>query len=641
MRPTTLILLAGLSARLVLPGVAQARDPSVSMQLFDSSGNKAKPVQVKVIGRVADADTGLPLPDFYVTTGAQNRDLASFDWEEKSRALFTQGEFAVSAAREKLPPAVLIEAEGYLPQSSGPIAGMEAHLNFLLKKGAGPSGVVLTPDGRPAAGCPVYFSRLKDLVFLEGPKLSPASKSSRTRSAVTDRAGRFSFAPDLDAFALLVADDAGFAEVKLENFNSPGEIRLQPWARVEGALMIGALPGSNETVRLADAFAPYADYPRPMPPYSISVKTTTDGLGRFVFPRVPPVDVKIFHAAKTGRAGADTLPITQITNLTLKAGETRAVTLGGRGRPVVGRVVLKNYHKPIAWQDQLFWMDSLAPEPPDCPNFQAVQRHYHAAMRAAKNQQDKDAAFNRYAEEHDRVARQLRAYYSSPAGRGYWFSKRRFVLRFSPDGSFRVDDVPGGKYQLTMDLREPDLKLDRRHSPPIDLHRQEINVPDSPDGRAAAPLDLGVINMVAQLNQGDLAPDFTVQTLEGKTIKLSDYKNQYVLLVFWAASNSPSAAEMPNLKETCAAFKTNPRFAMIGLSLDADIASARAFSLENHADWTQGFLGPWSETGLPDQYGVKSLPFILLIDPGGRVFAPGLRGKMIQSAVETALSGPQ
>jgi hypothetical protein len=286
-------------------------------------------------------------------------------------------------------------------------------------------------------------------------------------------------------------------------------------------------------------------------------------------------------------------------------------------------------------------MDSLAPEPPDCPNFQAVQQHYHAAMCAAKNQQDKDAAWDRCVEEHDCVAHQLRAYYSGPAGRGYWFSKRRFVLRFSPDGSFRVDDVPGGKYQLTMDLREQDLKLDRRHSPLIDLYRQEINVPDSPGGCSAAPLDLGVINMVAQLNQGDLAPDFTVQTLEGKTIKLSDYRNRYVLLVFWAASNSLSAAEMPNLKKTCAAFKTNPRFAMIGLSLDADIASARAFSLDNHADWTQGFLGPWSETGLPDQYGVKSLPFILLIDPSGRVFAPGLRGEMIKSAVETALSGPQ
>ncbi len=613
------------------------------MKFFDSTGhpvgNGSKTVQVKVTGQVLDAETGQPLPAFHVTTGIQDRERPGFDWSENSRQLFTQGAFAITVAGEKLAPAVLIEADGYLPQCSGPIGGQESHLTFHLKKGSGPAGVVLTPNGRPAAGRTVYFSRLKDLVYLEGPMLTPRIKSSRIRSTVTDQAGRFSFAPDLDAFAVVVADDGGFAETRIEDLKSPAEVRLQPWAGVEGVLKIGTQPGVHETVRLADAFAPYADYPRPMPPYSISVETTTDGAGRFVFPRVPPVDVKVFHAPKMGRTEGDVLPITQITNLTLKAGETRSVTLGGQGRPVVGRIVLKNYHKPIAWQNQLFWMDTLAPDPPDCPNFQAVQQEYHAALRAAKTQQDKEAARNRYLEEHDRVARQLRAYYSSPAGRRHWFSKRRFVLRFAGDGSFRVDDVPGGKYQLTIDLHEPGVNKGRFHPPLINLHRQEINVPDSPGGQNNTPLDLGVINMVAQLNQGDMAPDFAVQTVDGRNIKLSDYRGQYVLLDFWAASNAPSVAEMPNLKETYAAFKSDPHFTMIGLSLDTNIVSARDFSIQNHTDWTQGFLGRWSESDVPDRFGVESLPFVILIDPGGRVFAPGLRGGGIKSAVDAALSG--
>jgi peroxiredoxin len=110
------------------------------------------------------------------------------------------------------------------------------------------------------------------------------------------------------------------------------------------------------------------------------------------------------------------------------------------------------------------------------------------------------------------------------------------------------------------------------------MHRQEIDVPDSPRaGRSDTPLDLGVINMVAQLNAGDLAPDFAVKTVDDKTVKLSDYRGKYVLLDFWATWSAPSVAETPDLKETYAAFKNDPRFAMIGLNLDTDIASARAF----------------------------------------------------------------
>jgi thiol-disulfide isomerase/thioredoxin len=640
-RAAVCFFLAGLWGGGLL-SVAAAQEPPVAMKLLDASGHavgsQAPTIQVKVTGNVLDAETGRPLPAFHVTTGAQDRDRRSFDWTEQGPLLFTKGAFTVLLAKEGMPPAVLIEAEGYLPQCSGPIRGLETNLIFQLKKGGGPAGVVLTPEGHPAAGRTVYLSRTKDLLYLEGTNLTPRKASARLRSTTTDPAGRFSFAPDLDAFSVVVADDAGFADVPVLELTSSPRVRLQPWARVEGTLNMGAKAGPNETVRLVGAFAMFAYYPRPMPPYAIKVATTTDAAGRFVFPRVPPVDVKLCHLPKVGQAGDDRLPITQITNCALKAGETRFVTLGGQGRPVVGRVVLKNYPKSLDWREQMFWMESLAPEPAECPNFDAISKEYHAARRAAKSQEDRDAAETRYVAEYDRIARQLRAYYSSPEGRRYWFSRRSYVLRFAQDGSFRVDDVPGGKYVLTLDPREPEADLSRRKWPVLDSYCREIDVPDSPGGRSDTPLDLGLINMVAQLMNGELAPDFSAKTLEDKTVKLSDGLGKYTLLVFWAAGNAPSAAAMPDLKETYEAFKNNPRFAMIGLSLDADAAAARAFAVKNNMDWTQGFLGPWSGSPLPEQYGVKDLPFVLLIDPTGRVFAGGLQGGNIKSAVDAALS---
>jgi thiol-disulfide isomerase/thioredoxin len=644
MSAAVFLSLAGLSAGTFFPGVAQAQESSMSMQRLDASGrpigSNSERVPVKVSGTVLDADTRQPLPAFNVITGTQDRERTGFDWAETNRVSFGRGAFTLILTKERLAPAVLIEAEGYLPQHSGPIHGTETNLTFLLKKGSGPTGVVLTPDGRPAEGRTVYYSRLKDLIFLEGPSLAPKKLSARVRSTVTDASGRFSFAPDIDGFGVVVADDTGFADVRVEDLKSLSEVRLQPWARVEGTLKIGTHSATNETVRLSDAFAPYAYYPRPLPSFTISVEATTDSDGRFVFPRVPPVDVKIFHVPKVGRKETGFAALTQITNITLTAGETRALTLGGQGRAVTGRVVLKNYTKPIHWQDEVFWMNSLSPEPPDCPNFDGISKEYHAAIAAARTQADKEAAQSRYLAEHDRVSRQLCAYYSSPAGRRYWFSKRQYVLRFSPDGSFRIDDVPGGKYEMTIDLRELIGKMGQIKSPLIALYRHEIDVPDAPGGRSDTPLDLGIINMLARLNPGDIAPEFAVKTVDDKTVKLSDYKGKYVLLDFWETSSPAAVAEVPHLKETYAAFKSDPRFVMIALNLDPDIASARTFSIENQLAWTQGWLGRRSETDLLDRYGIETIPSVVLIDPNGRVIASALHGGAIKSTVDAVLSEP-
>jgi peroxiredoxin len=220
-------------------------------------------------------------------------------------------------------------------------------------------------------------------------------------------------------------------------------------------------------------------------------------------------------------------------------------------------------------------------------------------------------------------------------------------VKLEHDGTFRVEDVEAGTYDLQISVNERPLAPNTvwLGGNSLGWASRDVNVPQMPGGRSDEVLDLGSIPLqpakkMPDIKIGDPAPAFRIEALDGKPLSLAGYRGKYVLLDFWATWCGPCLAETPHLKAVFDAFGKDDRFVMVGLSLDKTKDDPRQYAVKQGLGWMQGFLGEWADGKLPDAYGVRGIPSIWLIGPDGKVVAKDLRGGQIKDAVAKALAQP-
>jgi thiol-disulfide isomerase/thioredoxin len=140
--------------------------------------------------------------------------------------------------------------------------------------------------------------------------------------------------------------------------------------------------------------------------------------------------------------------------------------------------------------------------------------------------------------------------------------------------------------------------------------------------------------------RGLAAPNFDLATLDGRRVKLSDYRGKAVLLNFWATWCSPCKVEMPWFVELQKKYG-NDGLVILGIAMDdSDAPKIAQFANEMGVNYPV-LLGT---DQVSEQYGnVEFLPTSFYIDRDGKIVGKGtglLARSEIEDNVRKALASP-
>jgi peroxiredoxin len=114
------------------------------------------------------------------------------------------------------------------------------------------------------------------------------------------------------------------------------------------------------------------------------------------------------------------------------------------------------------------------------------------------------------------------------------------------------------------------------------------------------------------------APDFSLKSVEGGTVHLSDHLGKVVLIDFWSTTCDPCMAEMPHIVDLYKANKDRG-FVVLAISLDGPESLADVNRVVHDKEMIFPVLLDQETTVVARYNPKKEMPFSVLIDKNGSI----------------------
>jgi thiol-disulfide isomerase/thioredoxin len=164
----------------------------------------------------------------------------------------------------------------------------------------------------------------------------------------------------------------------------------------------------------------------------------------------------------------------------------------------------------------------------------------------------------------------------------------------------------------------------------------ELRLPHPYNQTTLGEMARGELFRLHNLSIGRAIPELEGEDMDGRKLKLSDYRGKVVALVFWATWCGPCMGMVPHERELVKRLEGKP-FVLLGVNGDDDRALAKSVMGSERMTWRSWWNG--GKTGsIVTKWGILSWPTVYIVDARGVIRYENVRFEMMDRVIDRLVS---